>query len=140
MTTRTIWCCACSADVEARLTNGAEIYPRRPDLAQLPFWICDTCGNRTGCHHKREGVRNGKPYDKTQPLGCIPSPELAAARRHIHEVLDPIWQHRRIKRKEVYEKMAELLGLPEYHTAELRTIEDARAAYRAAVEIAKVAT
>lgn len=31
---RQIFCCGCGADVEARLTSGAEIYPHRDDTAK----------------------------------------------------------------------------------------------------------
>lgn len=42
---RTIFCCGCQTDVQARLTSGREVYPHRDDLASLPFWKCDGCGN-----------------------------------------------------------------------------------------------
>lgn len=84
MTMRAIYCCGCKADVGARLTDGREIYPHRADLAALPFWKCDACGNAVGCHHKTK--------ERTRPLGCIPTPELKTARSHIHRVLDPLWE------------------------------------------------
>ena len=37
-----IYCCGCAQDVTARLTDGSEIYPHRLDLADIPFWVCDT--------------------------------------------------------------------------------------------------
>jgi len=77
-----IFCCACKSDVNARLTNGSEIYPHRSDLSSIPFWKCDDCGNFVGCHHK-----TSKP---TQPLGHIPTPEIRKARQHIHMILDPL--------------------------------------------------
>lgn len=58
-----IYCTGCGKDVQARLTDGAERYPHRPDLYELPFWKCDTCGNYVGCHHKTRAP--------TKPLGCI---------------------------------------------------------------------
>ena len=121
-----LFCCKCSVDVEARLTNGEEVYPHRHDLASLPFWRCDACGNWVGCHHKTK--------DRTRPLGNIPSPELKAARGHIHKLIDPLWKSKKIKRGVLYGKMSEKLGR-NYHTANLRTIEEARNAYRAGQEI-----
>ena len=118
-----IYCCACGGDVEARLTNGGEIYPHRADLKDLPFWRCDACGNFVGCHHKTK--------DRTTPLGCIPTMELKNARKAIHALIDPIWQSGRMGRREMYEAMSRDLGW-EFHTAELRTIGEARSAYRAA--------
>lgn len=118
-----VHCCGCSNEVDARLTDGREAYPRRPDLGELPFWRCDACGNFVGCHHK---TRN-----RTQPLGCIPSPEIKNARRHIHRLLDPLWQSGRHQRADLYQRLAEATGKAEYHTAEIRTLEEARLVYRA---------
>ena len=127
MTSRLIYCCGCSSDVNARLTDGEEIYPHRRDLASLPFWKCDACGNFVGCHHKTK--------QRTAPLGCIPTPEIKEARSHIHRILDPLWKSGRFKRRELYSIIANSLGIKEYHTAELRSVEQARDAYRAILEI-----
>lgn len=118
---RTIYCTGCEADVQARLTDGGEIYPHRPDLKSLPFWKCDTCGNSVGCHHKTK--------NRTNPLGHISTPELKKARIEIHKILDPIWQSGRMKRKELYAILTERLGW-RYHTAKIRNIEEARQVYK----------
>lgn len=120
---RRIHCCGCGREVDARLTNGAEIYPHRDDLRGLPFWKCDKCGNFVGCHHKTK--------NRTRPLGCIPTPELKEARKHLHALIDPIWQSGKMGRRELYAAMSRDLGW-EYHTAKTRTMDKARAAYRAA--------
>ncbi len=124
-----IYCCACGKDVSARLTNGREIYPHRRDLSRLPFWKCDSCRNFVGCHHK-----TSKP---TTPLGCIPTPEIKNARQQIHRVLDPIWKSKRMSRKKVYQAVANQLGKSTYHTAEIRSVEEARTVYRVAQELAQ---
>lgn len=121
-----LWCCSCADYVEARLTDGGEVYPHRKDLSGLPFWRCDECLNWVGCHHKTK--------DRTRPLGNIPSPELKRARGKIHALIDPIWKSKKIKRGELYNLMSEKLGW-NYHTASLRTIDEARKAYRAGLEI-----
>ena len=113
---RAIHCCGCGEYVRARLTNGGEIYPHRPDLRELPFWRCDACGNFVGCHHQTN--------DPTRPLGCIPTTELRHARKRIHAVLDPLWKSGRMKRKAVYASISKALGF-KYHTAELRCMGDA---------------
>ena len=105
---REIRCCACETKVQARLTDGREIYPHRPDLADLPFWKCDDCGNHVGCHHKTK--------NRTQPLGVIPTPELRNARQHIHRILDPIYESGRTTRKALYADLSERLGW-KYHTS-----------------------
>ncbi len=119
---REIHCCGCGAKVSARLTDGAEIYPHRRDLAALPFWKCDTCGNHVGCHHKTS--------NPTNPLGCIPTPEIKRARQYIHRILDPIWVSGRMKRSAVYAEIAQQLGRKSYHTANIRSVEEAREVYR----------
>jgi hypothetical protein len=128
---RKLWCCGCLADVDARLTDGREIYPHRPDLAALPFWKCDVCRNSVGCHHKTQ--------NRTQPLGVIPTAELKAARQHIHALIDPIWKGGRMTRRQVYARLTLILGR-QYHTAELRTLDEARTVYRAGLQIAREAT
>lgn len=116
-----LYCCGCRRDVRARLTTGEEIYPHRSDLHSLPFWKCDRCGNHVGCHHKTK--------NRTAPLGCIPTPELKNARKHIHAILDPIWQSGLVNRKEVYAAISKKVGR-KYHTAEIRSIEEARKVYK----------
>lgn len=114
-----IFCTGCGAKVEARLTNGREIYPHRNDLFVLPFWKCDTCGNFVGCHHK---TVNG-----TRPLGCIPTPAIKAERQKIHKVLDPLWKTGGYGRKEIYRIVADQMGMREaYHTAQIRSVDEAR--------------
>jgi len=124
---KTIYCCACSDEVSARLTDGQEIYPHREDLYGLPFWKCDHCGNSVGCHHKME-------TNPTQPLGIIPTPELKKARQHIHRLIDPMWQSGKLKRAQIYAKLTKELGW-NYHTANIRSVEEARKVYRAAMNI-----
>jgi hypothetical protein len=111
-------------NVDARLTSGAEVYPHRSDLANVPRWKCDDCGNHVGTHHKTS--------EPTRPLGNIPSPELKRARMHIHSLIDPAWKSKRIKRGKIYGALSARLGY-EYHTAEIKTIDEARRVYRVAL-------
>lgn len=115
-----LWCCQCQIDVDARLTNGREVYPHRPDLHDLPRWKCDGCGNSVGTHHKTK--------DRTRPLGNIPSDELRKARQHIHALIDPAWKSKRISRGRLYGHLSKALGY-EYHTGEIKTIDEARKVY-----------
>ena len=118
-----IWCCQCEKDIEARLTTGAEIYPHRPDLAWIPRWVCDTCGNHVGTHYKTAAP--------TKPLGNIPSREIKEARIRIHALIDPAWKRQRVRRGTLYAHLSAALGRPD-HTAELRTLAEAEAIYTAA--------
>ncbi len=121
-----IYCCNCEQDVDARLTDGEEIYPSRQDLYHLPFWICDTCRYYVGCHHK-----TNKP---TRPLGVIPTPEIQNARRHLHKLIDPAWKSGAISRTGIYAEISKRIG-KKYHTANIRSVEEARQIYRVARSI-----
>lgn len=123
-----IYCCECACDVEARLADGEEIYPHRPDLADLPFWRCDECWNYVGCHHQTK--------DRTRPLGNIPTVQLKKARSHIHRILDPLWKTGGMKRGYVYGTLSKALGYA-YHTGEIKTIEEARKVYALVQKIGK---
>jgi hypothetical protein len=116
-----IYCCGCEKTINARLTDGSEIYPHRADLHSLPFWKCDKCLNYVGCHYKTK--------NKTRPLGCIPTAEIKNARKENHKILDPIWKSGKIDRKEIYSAISDHIGW-NYHTAKIKDIEDAREIYR----------
>lgn len=123
----TIHCVGCTRDVRARLTNGSEIYPHRPDLHNLPFWKCDGCGNYVGCHYKTS--------NPIQPLGVIPTPELKKARMRIHSLLDPMWKSGLYSRKHIYKALSSELGY-QYHTANIRSVEEARKICKFLIEFA----
>jgi hypothetical protein len=110
-----IYCCCCEREVDARLTDGSEIYQHRKDLKDIPFWKCDDCGNYVGCHHKTK--------NKFYPLGCIPTKEIMEGRKQLHYLIDPIWKNGKIKRKDVYSIISREIGY-EYHAANTRTLSD----------------
>lgn len=116
-----IYCCECQSDIDARLTNGREIYPHRKDLYILPFWKCDNCKNFIGCHHKTK--------NPTSPLGVIASKEIKNSRIHIHAILDPIWKSKIMTRKQIYSKISKELGYA-FHTANIKSLEEARKVYK----------
>ena len=115
-----IYCTGCEELVDARLTGGREVYPRRPDLFRLAFWKCDTCGALVGCHHKNE--------KRNRPLGYLATPEIRRWRMKIHQLLDPLWQNGLVKRKTLYKKISRALG-HEYHNAQLYDAEEAQFVY-----------
>lgn len=124
-----IYCHGCTSEVEARLTNGAEIYPHRPDLATLPFWKCDTCGNYVGCHHLTD--------DPTRPKGNIATPEVRAWRLRLHQKIDPLWKHGGRKlRQRVYALMSGELGYT-YHSGDVGTQEQFDQSINAANRVSK---
>lgn len=125
-TSRQIWCTGCGEEVAARLTDGKERYPHRPDLYHIPFWKCDTCGAWVGCHWKTT-----KP---TTPLGYLATPEILDARIRIHSLIDPLWQPDKKKRGHIYARMTKKLGY-KYHTGEIKSMEQARIVWQAAAEV-----
>jgi hypothetical protein len=118
-TSRIIFCVACQRDILAELVTGATVYPSRQDLADLPFWQCPVCQNHVGCHKGRKA-----------PLGCIPDLPMRRARQHIHAILDPIHERGFLGRSEIYEALTLTLGRT-YHTADLRTLDEARTIWHA---------
>lgn len=128
--TRAVYCCGCVREVQARLTDGREIYPHRPDLADLPFWRCDTCRNYVGCHHKTA--------DRTRPMGSIPTKEVSARRRRLHALFDQAWKSGEIGRRELYEAISKAIG-HEYHAGEIRSVEEADRVLDAGVKALRVA-
>ena len=119
-----IYCCGCKKEGQAFLTDGKKVYPHRPDLAELPFWMCFTCDNYVGCHHKTK--------NPTKPLGNIPNAEMRNARQHIHKLIDPLWQNYPEKfraRAWIYRWIGQQMGA-DYHTAEIKTIDEAKKVYR----------
>jgi len=111
-----IYCCGCTKDIQARLTDGSEVYPHRPDLYKLPFWICDTCKLFVGCHHKTT--------NRTKPLGVIATQEIKNKRMDIHSILDPMWKSGRYDRNVLYRLLGNKIG-KKYHTADIRSIDEA---------------
>lgn len=118
---REIYCCGCSGKVLANLVNGSHVYPYRKDLNLLSFWQCPHCKNFVGCHNKTS--------NPTEPLGVIPTLEIKKARQEIHKILDPIWQTKRMKRREIYKYISNEIGF-NYHTSHLRSMDDCRRVYR----------
>ena len=118
-----IYCCECKAEIKARLTDGKEIYPHRKDLYKLPFWICDQCKGYVGTHHKTK--------QRTKPLGVLANKAIKNARIHIHALIDPAYKSELISRKSLYKQLSDALGY-DYHTGEIRTVEQAREVYKTA--------
>lgn len=121
-----IYCCECKTKVAAILTTGKEIYPHREDLCGLPFWQCPNCKKYVGCHKN----------SKNKPLGNIPTKEIRNARQHIHALIDPLWKDGFITRDNFYNELSSKLGWG-YHTANIRSIDEARQVYKIALDIKK---
>lgn len=116
---KAIYCVECASEKECKMIKGDIAYPHRKDLFVKSFWQCPDCGNFVGTHNK--GL-------SSKPLGCIPNKEMKNARMHIHSILDPIWKTKKLSRSEIYKRISDKVGY-EYHTAELRSLDEARKIY-----------
>lgn len=121
-----LYCTGCKQTVDARLTNGEELYPHRRDLYKLPFWKCDACSSFVGCHWKTK--------NPTSPLGVLATSEIKDARRKIHAILDPLWRSGRITRGAAYSHISRKLG-KQYHTGNIQSIEEARETYKIVAQL-----
>lgn len=122
---RTIFCVECQSEKECKMIKGDRAYAHRRDLAHKNFWQCPTCFNFVGCHHKGES---------TKPLGCIPNQQMKKIRMQIHAMLDPIWRNKKMSRGQAYKAVSEKIGY-EYHTAELRCLDEAKKVYSVVKEM-----
>lgn len=94
----------------AKLVTGEVIYPHRPDLASLNFWLCAPCGAYVGCHKK--GAKSGRTVsDGTLPLGRLANAELRRLKSLAHGVFDPLWKDGGMHRKAAYSWLASKMGL-----------------------------
>jgi hypothetical protein len=96
----------------ARLTNGAEIYPHRTDLAHKRFWKCDPCAAFVGCHPPKDSERGGMG-DGTVALGRPANHELRNLRKAAHAAFDPMFRESagRVSRRDAYTWLAGQLGM-----------------------------
>lgn len=85
---------------EAYRTDGAEIYPHRPDLHHKIMWAC-ICGAYCGSHE-----------NTGEPLGYPCGWHTRQARMAAHEAFDRLWKHGPPTRPEAYAWLAHEMGLP----------------------------
>ncbi|MGI9499731.1 MAG: zinc-finger-containing protein [Geminicoccaceae bacterium] len=108
-----------------RLTDGAEVYPHRPDLHDKPIFVCDHCDARVGCHP-----------GTTRALGFACDAKTRNACMLLHDrMLDPLWKEeadRKTDRRAAYKFLAKALGIEAHdcHTG-MFTLERCRDAWRA---------
>lgn len=88
----------------AHLVNGLVIYPNRPDLADLSFYLCSPCQAYVGCH---KGT--------LQPLGRLANAELRKYKSIAHKYFDAYWRNGTLKRTEAYSLLAERMKILKKH-------------------------
>lgn len=104
------------------------MYPNRPDLAQLPFWVCDTCASFVGTHHKTK--------KKNRPLGYLATPQIKQLRMRIHAVLDPLWKSGKISRGQAYKYISDHVKYS-YHNGELYSVSEGKKVWAIVQELKK---
>ncbi|EGQ9286359.1 hypothetical protein F7U66_10930 [Vibrio parahaemolyticus] len=115
-----IWCCTCQENVNAELHI----------MGGKPIWQCPHCPDcRVMTHIKA-------PKGKLRPLGTLGDSEMRKARKWIHNYLDPLYKFGLVKRSEMYNHMSTYFKR-EYHTAELRDMQEARLAFNIARQYSK---
>lgn len=96
----TVRCPYCGHD--AALVSGDSIYPQRPDLFDLQFYLCKPCDAYVGCHG-----------NTTKPKGTPANSELRNWRKQAHAAFDPLWKGApRGYRNKAYKWLAGELSIP----------------------------
>lgn len=94
--------CDYCGNISLRAT-GADIYPRRPDLASKVMFVCWPCGAWVGCHPGTD-----------KPLGRLANQSLRAAKMDAHAAFDPLWRGKpKGERGRAYAWLADQLGIPQ---------------------------
>lgn len=82
------------------MTDGADVYPGLPHLAQKAMWKCPCGSSYVGCHP-----------GTIRPLGTPADKETRRAREAAHAAFDPIWKDKSLRRAEAYRRLAAKLGI-----------------------------
>jgi hypothetical protein len=84
----------------AKLIDSIVIYRVR---SYGMMWHCAPCDAYVGVH---------KDSKEHVPLGRLANAELRKWKMKAHAAFDPLWKEQGLKRKEAYQKLADLLGIP----------------------------
>lgn len=88
---------------QAKLVNGDEVYPNRPELHEKLMYSCKPCDAYVGCHS-----------GTNKPLGTLANAELRRARMAVHSVFDPMWKSGRYTRKNAYNWLRQQMNTTKY--------------------------
>ena len=87
--------------------TGKVIYPHRPDLEHLNFYLCAPCEAYVGCHDERYTLDKLNPV----PLGRLANAELRKAKQLAHSAFDQLWKTNGMTRAEAYTWLASEMGI-----------------------------
>lgn len=102
---KTVRCDYCGQDAE--LVNGQRIYPNRPDLKDLKFWLCEPCNAYVGTH--KPNRKHG--FDGSDPLGRLANAELRLEKQKAHAAFDPLWKSGQMTRRDAYAWLSKATGI-----------------------------
>lgn len=119
-----VYCCQCKDYIKPDTVKGDVIYPNYPQLREKLFYQCRTCKNYCG--------RSNADFVS------IPTPEVRAMRKEVHDIIDPLWRGGLVGRGFVYKCMSEAMGY-DYHNSSLSNMNEARKALKAAKSVANKA-
>ena len=100
---------------EAELVEGATLYPDRPHIDDVWFWLCRPCGAYTVAH------KNSKRHT---PNGTLANAELRDARQRAHAAFDPLWQSGAMTRAQATDWLAKELNHKRRPHIEYMSVED----------------
>ena len=80
--------------------KGDRIYPHRPDLYKLSFYLCPQCGAYCGVSTDFSNPRS--------PAG----PVTRKNRVWAHKAFDKLWQSGQMSRTQAYQWLSSVLGIP----------------------------
>ena len=113
--------CDCCGEPTVTLTSNSTIYGR--EYGDWPYvYLCMLCGASIGTH----------PHSD-YPLGLMADKETRTLRTALHAIIDPAWKEGQISRGELYQVMAEGMGLQRFHVGDLTKAQchQANAVFRA---------
>ena len=98
----------------AELVGGKQVYPHRPDLYALKFWLCESCDAYIGCHKEGARFKVGNTHytsDGTAALGTLADEKTRKVRKLVHAKFDPLWKSKTMDRNSAYAALADRMGL-----------------------------
>lgn len=89
----------------ATFVNGDAIYPHRPDLFKLKFYMCTPCKAYVGVHKGTDS-----------PKGSLADAATREARKRAHAAFDPLWINAKLNRgktrRNAYKWLSSVLNIP----------------------------
>ena len=77
----------------ANLVSGKQVYPHRPDLYALKFWLCEPCDAYIGCHKEGARFKVGNTHytsDGTAALGTLADAKTRKVRKLIEACISTV--------------------------------------------------